>query len=78
MMNHKEITRKKVAVVKKVSIPATLREIPHGASVRFSRRELGGEGCVRAAIWRENAKHVDPEFSLMLVDNGMYYDITRR
>ena len=78
MVNDKEISLKKVKVVKKVNVPATVRQIPHGETVRFARQELGSESVVRSAIWRENAKCVEPEFSLELVDLGMFYDITRR
>lgn len=78
MVNDKEISLKKVKVVKKVNVPATIRQIPHGETVRFARQELGSESVVRSAIWRENAKCVEPEFSLALVDLGMFYDITRK
>lgn len=78
MVNDKEISLKKVKVVKKVNVPATIRQIPHGETVRFARQELGSESVVRSAIWRENAKCVEPEFSLELVDLGMFYDITRK
>lgn len=78
MVNTKENRLKKVDVVKKVNVPATIRQIPHGGTARFSRRELGSESVVRSAIWRENAKHTDPEFTLQIIDFGMYYDITRR
>lgn len=78
MINTKQTRGKKVAVVKKVNVPATIRQIPHGTTVRFTRQELGGESVVRSAIWRENAKHTDPEFTLELADFGLYYDITRK
>ncbi len=78
MINAKENHLKKVKVVKKISVPATIRQIPHGETVRFSRQELGSESVVRSAIWRENSKHTDPEFFLTLVDCGMFYDITRK
>lgn len=78
MINSKENSQKKVKVVKKINVPATIRQIPHGQTVRFARQELGSESVVRSAIWRENAKHTDPEYTLELVDFGMYYDITRR
>ncbi len=78
MVNSKENSLKKVEVVKKINVPATIRQIPHGQTVRFTRQELGSESVVRSAIWRENAKHTDPEYTLELVDFGMYYDITRR
>ena len=78
MMNSKQINRKKVAVVKTTNLPATLRKIPHGTKARFSRRELGGESSVRSAVWRENARCAAPEYTIELVDSGLYYDITRR
>lgn len=78
MLNNEEISQKKVKVVKKVNVPATIRQIPHGQTVRFARQELGSESVVRSAIWRENAKCVEPEFTLELVEFGMFYDITRR
>lgn len=77
MINNKETTLKKVKVIKKVNVPATIRQIPHGATVRFTRQELGSESVVRSAIWRENAKYPKPEFSLTLIELGMFYDITR-
>lgn len=77
MINHNESILKKVKVVKKVNISATIRQIPHGETVRFARQDLGPESTVRSAIWRENAKCAEPEYSLALVDLGMYYDITR-
>ncbi len=78
MVNSKEINLKKVKVVKEVNVPATIRQIPHGATVRFTRQELGTESSVRSAVWRENAKHTTPEFILELIDSGMFYDITRK
>lgn len=78
MINDKEISLKKVKVVKKINVPATIRQIPHGETVRFARQELGSESVVRSAIWRENSKHAEPEYSLALVDLGMFYDITRK
>ncbi len=77
MINNKETTLKKVKVIKKVNVPATIRQIPHGATVRFTRQELGSESVVRSAIWRENTKYPKPEFSLTLIELGMFYDITR-
>lgn len=78
MVNTKENGIKKVNVVKKVVVPATIRQIPHGETARFSRQELGSEGVVRSAIWRVNSKLPQPEFELELVDAGMYYDISRK
>lgn len=78
MLNNKEVSLKKVKVVKKVNVPATIRQIPHGETVRFARQELGSESVVRSAIWRENAKSKAPEFTLELVDQGMFYYITRK
>lgn len=78
MVKTKENDVKKVKVVTKVNVPATIRQIPHGETVRFARKELGTESVVRSAIWRENSKCQDPEYSLELVDMGMYYDITRK
>lgn len=78
MAKTKENDVKKVKVVTKVNVPATIRQIPHGETVRFARQELGTESVVRSAIWRENSKCQDPEYSLELVDMGMYYDITRK
>lgn len=78
MNNNKEISLKKVKVVRNVNVPATIRQIPHGATVRFTRQELGSESSVRSAVWRENTKCQEPEFTLELVDYGLYYDITRK
>ena len=78
MVKTKENDVKKVKVVTKVNVPATIRQIPHGETVRFARQELGTESVVRSAVWRENSKLVVPEYSLDLVDNGMFYDITRK
>ena len=78
MVKTKENGVKKVKVVTKVNVPATIRQIPHGETARFTRQELGAESVVRSAIWRENSKLIDPEFSMELIDNGMFYDITRK
>lgn len=78
MVKTKENDVKKVKVVTKVNVPATIRQIPHGETVRFARQELGTESVVRSAIWRENSKCQDPEYTLELVDMGMFYDITRK
>lgn len=78
MINTKENGIKKVNVVKKVDIPATLRQIERGETARFSRQELGSEGTVRSAVWRLNSKLPSPEFSMKLVDFGMYYDVSRK
>lgn len=78
MENSKETTLKKVKVIKKVNVPATIRQIPHGETVRFSRQELGSESVVRSAVWRMNSKCQTPEYFLTLVDLGMFYDITRK
>lgn len=78
MENSKETTLKKVKVIKKVNVPATIRQIPHGETVRFSRQELGSESVVRSAVWRMNSKCQTPEYFLTLVDFGMFYDITRK
>lgn len=77
MIKNKETTLKKVKVIKKVNVPATIRQIPHGTTVRFTRQELGSESVVRSAVWRENAKCNNSEYSIKLIDFGMYYDITR-
>ena len=78
MVKNEEISVKKVNVVKKVDVAATIRQIPHGETVRFSRQQLGSEGTVRSAVWRTNAKLPYPEFSIALIDFGTYYDITRK
>lgn len=78
MVNTKENGIKKVKVVKKVNVPATIRQIPHGETARFSRQELGSENAVRSAVWRENSRLPYPEYILELVDSGMYYDISRK
>lgn len=78
MIKTKETDVKKVNVIKKVDVAATIRQIPHGETVRFARQELGSEGTVRSAIWRTNTRCETPEFSLELVNNGLFYDITRR
>lgn len=78
MINTKNNNLKKVKVVKKVNVPATIRQIPHGETIRFSRQELGAESVVRSAVWRENSKLPCPEYILELVDSGMYYDISRK
>lgn len=78
MTKTKENDVKKVKVVTKVNVPATIRQIGHGETVRFTRQELGAESVVRSAIWRENAKCVQPEYFLSLIGNGMYYDIHRK
>ena len=77
MINAKGNGIKKVNVVKKVNVPATIRQIPHGITARFSREELGGELTVRSAISRENSKCPTPEFTLNIIEFGKYYLITR-
>lgn len=78
MVSTKENDVKKVNVIKKVDVVATIRQIPHGETIRFARQELGSEGTVRSAVWRTNARCETPEFSMELIDNGMFYDITRK
>lgn len=77
MENSKQNDVKKVKVVKKVCVPETIRQIQHGQTARFARQELGSENAVRSAVWRENSKLTAPEFSLTLIDNGLFYDIAR-
>lgn len=77
MVNNKRNAVKKVKVVKTTNVPATIRQIDHGETVRFTREELGGEVTVRSAVSRENAKCATPEFKLEIVDFGKYYDISR-
>lgn len=78
MQNSKKNDKKKVIIVKEVNVPATIRLIPHGTTVRFARRDLGSEITVRAAVWRENTKTKDPEYFVELIDKGAFYDITRK
>ena len=78
MIKNEEIKVKKVNVVKKVDVSATIRQIRHGETVRFARQELGSEGTVRSAVWRVNTKLPTPEFSIELGEYGLYYDITRK
>lgn len=78
MIKAKENGVKKVNVIKKVDVVATIRQIPHGETIRFARNELGSEGTVRSAIWRTNAKCETPEFSIELINDGLFYDITRK
>lgn len=78
MVTTKENNVKKVNVIKKVDVAATIRQIPHGETVRFARQELGSEGTVRSAVWRTNARCDAPEFSMELIENGLFYDITRK
>lgn len=77
MGNSKQKDVKKVKVIKKVNVSETIRQIPHGETARFSRQDLGPEGTVRASVWRENSKLKAPEFTLTLVENGLFYDIAR-
>lgn len=77
MGNSKQKDVKKVKVIKKVNVSETIRQIPHGETARFSRQDLGPEGSVRASVWRENSKLKAPEFTLTLVENGLFYDIAR-
>ena len=68
---------------KKVDLIETIRQIPHGETVQFARQELGPEGSVRSAVWRLNDRlkkltgRQEPEYSLELVDMGLFYNITR-
>lgn len=78
MIKNEEIKVKKVNVVKKVDVAATIRQIRHGETVRFTRQELGSEGTVRSAVWRVNARLPFPEFSIELGEYGLYYVITRK
>ena len=80
MVKNKDLDVKKVKVIKKVDLIETIRQIPHGETVQFARQELGPEGSVRSAVWRLNDKltgRQEPEYSLELVDMGLFYNITR-
>lgn len=75
--------RKKVKVIKKVDLIKTIRQIPHGETVQFARQELDQKRSVRSAVWRLNDRlkkltgRQEPEYSLELVDMGLFYNITR-
>ena len=83
MVKNKDLDVKKVKVIKKVDLIETIRQIPHGETVQFARQELGPEGSVRSAVWRLNDRlkkltgRQEPEYSLELIDIGLFYNITR-
>ena len=77
MFNSKKTTRK-ITPVKKVCVTATIRLIPTGETIYFTRKELGPEGAVRSAICRENIRASHKEFEMEVVDYGTRYKITRK
>lgn len=78
MVNTKLSEDKKVLIVKKVNVPETLRHIPHGSEVHFSRHDLGNRDMtVLSAISRLNKKAGQKEFSLHIDDNDGSYWIRR-
>lgn len=58
-----------------VKVPATLRNIPHGTIIHFTRKELGIPPTVKAAVSRENSKK--KEFHIKTDYDGDGYWIAR-
>lgn len=78
MVNTKLNTDKNAIIVKKVAIAATLRNVPHGARVRFTRTELGyRDSTVRMAISRLNETAGMKEYAMDIDEQDGSYLITR-
>lgn len=72
-------TDKKVPIVYRVVVPDTLKNIPPGEEIHFSRQELGvREGTVYTAVNRLNKAAGAKEFSVRLDSNDGSYWIKRR
>lgn len=70
---------KKVPIVYRVVVPETLKNIPPGEKVHFSRQDLGvRDGTIHAAINRLNKKAGAKEFSMIIDDNDGSYWIKRK
>lgn len=66
---------KKAIIVKKVCVPETLRNIPHGTKgMRFSRKELSNrESTIASAVYRLNNELGCNEFSFVVdPDDGSF------
>lgn len=71
--------QKNVVIVKRVMVAETLKNIPHGQTVRFTRAELtNSEGSVAASIFRLNKKSKGPEFSYSVDENDGSFLISRK
>lgn len=72
------IEQKNLKVVTKVSIPATLRQMPRRTEARFLVRELGKESSLKSAVSRFNTKRKTGRISWRYGDDNLRtYIITR-
>lgn len=78
MLNAKFQGDKNDLIVKKVNVPETLRNIPHGVTVHFTRKELTNrDTTVMSAISRLNTDLGSKEFEAEIDDKDGSYFITR-
>lgn len=79
MIKSKLNSDKKVLIVQKVNVPATLRNIPYGREVHFLRSELANrDATVFSAVSRLNKEAGKKEFNLRIDDNDGSYWILRK
>lgn len=64
----------KIPVVKRVSIPDTLRLIPVGQTARFTVRDMY-LGSVRAMVSNLNKRAGRKEFEITVYNNGEIFDV---
>lgn len=70
---------KNAIIAKKVLVTETLRNIPHGTEIHFTRKELGGAGesTVNSAASRLNSDAPAKEFTVEVDSNDGSYIISR-
>lgn len=79
MENTKLNAEKNCIIVRRVNVTDTLRNIPHGKRIHFTRRELGNRDCsVLSAISRLNQKAQSREYSLRIDDEDGSFWVTRK
>lgn len=69
--------RRTPAIVKKVSIPDTLRQLSPGQSATYSCLRLGIYSSACVAVHRLNRSSGFTEYEIETADNGATYTITR-
>lgn len=79
MQNSKFTGDKKALIVKKTNVPETLRNIPHGTCVRFTRRELSNrDTTVHSAVSRLNSEAGAKEYYVEIDPNDGSFLISRK
>lgn len=67
---------KKIKVITKPNIPATLKQLDPGTYCRFKPSMLGNLTSVQNAVWRLN--QTGENFAIELINNGELIVITRK